>query len=380
MMEKTQEIVNEALVIVSSIVKNINNLVGAAGARKLKEQLNFYMVGVRGLEQFSFEEFLNTDKCLEKGKELDLTEEDALQIFSTFVARLYSNILEIYGNDLGRTIRELALKETSAAIGEPKHFDIDSKPLQIKEEIDHNKLSSGVDFFDKLIGGGFPISNQNLLYGPTSEEMYLFGFSFIKKGLLLGDSCIIVCSTISPAEVIRQLESIGIDCDKYGKDQLLFIIDAYSWKAPDVPPLEKSYCVKVEKVLLSISVRGIQFVLSKIPPEARIRAFVNLASSILTYNELGGALEFYEVLCARLRGKNVTAIHTLNKGVHDEKTVATWHTLFDGVIEIDIHKIEKNGKTEITRRIGVLNMSGTTYSDKYVEFAKTERGLKEVKK
>ncbi|CAD7035358.1 serine/threonine protein kinase [Pseudorhizobium endolithicum] len=126
-----------------------------------------------------------------------------------------------------RSVRRLQVKKSrgSAALGGLHQFDITSSGLtvyprlearfrypSVKDEPRSRSLTSGINGFDDLIGGGLPEASVTLLFGPSGSGKTAFGLNFLDEasadepGLCFG-------FYETPARLLAKASSLGVDLD-----------------------------------------------------------------------------------------------------------------------------------------------------------------------
>jgi circadian clock protein KaiC len=130
---------------------------------------------------------------------------------------------ELHG---ARAIRSIVVKkQRGAKYQRGRHqFEITDKGIEIfsrlesalmhipSESQDMNRLSTGIDGLDRMIGGGYPAGSPSILAGPSGTGKTTFGLQFLSRstpeepGLLFG-------FYETTARILSKARSIGIDID-----------------------------------------------------------------------------------------------------------------------------------------------------------------------
>ncbi len=90
-----------------------------------------------------------------------------------------------------------------------------------------NRVPTGVEGLDNLIGGGLRQGKSYLISGETGTGKTTFGLQFLMKGLELGESGVYVTVDEKPGDLIEDANSYGFEIAK-GIDQKMIQILDYS--------------------------------------------------------------------------------------------------------------------------------------------------------
>ena len=228
-----------------------------------------------------------------------------------------------------------------------------------------NRVKSGITGFDLLVSGGIPSAHSVLLQSPSTMETNVFVNQFIKKGLENFEPVLVVLSKSTPQKFRESLANLGIDAKKYEESGYLAIVDWYSFKTgeavSDVEERGKVICASKDLTHIGIAIsRGIK----KLQKGPVVRAVFDILSQTLNFFEFKRTYNFIQAMVARSRRNNITAIFPMETVGADDKTLSSIHGIFDGVIDI---KVERVGDS-LTRRIGILSMSGVHFDSRYRHF------------
>jgi len=223
------------------------------------------------------------------------------------------------------------------------------------------KISSGVPGFNFLVGGGIPAGASVLLQAPPGTEKDLFGYQFIKEGLVNGDATIMVLSMSSTEEFSKALSNLGIDTKEYVSNKMLRILDWYSWKTERIVGIKQfEMGLKTSRDLTNVSI-ALTKLISDLENTPVKRAVVTLLSAAMNIFPQDVVFEFAQKLRAKFQKTNITSIFFIDKEAHPPEVISTFQQIFDGVIDIEVTRENDN----LVRKIGVLAMTGTAVEQKY---------------
>ncbi len=228
--------------------------------------------------------------------------------------------------------------------------------MRLDQEVSSKRVSSGIKELDSMLGGGFYKGSNILITGTAGTGKTSIGAHLADATCKRQERCLYVAFEESPAQIVRNARSIGIDLDKSIKSGLL------NFEAG------RSTTLGLETHLANI-----YKIVEKFKPDVII---VDPITNLIT---AGSALEVRAMLgrlMDMLKEKQITALFTsLTQGGHDlEQTeygissfVDTWLLLRD---------LETNG--ERNRLLHVLKSRGTKHSNQVREFIIRDDGIRLV--
>ncbi len=96
----------------------------------------------------------------------------------------------------------------------------------MENRVSVERLSTGVEGFDKLIQGGIPRGFFVAVVGEPGTGKTVFSIHFIAKGIRVGDKNIYVTTEESKESIIKQAAMFGFDFERAIREGKLVIIDA----------------------------------------------------------------------------------------------------------------------------------------------------------
>ncbi len=241
-----------------------------------------------------------------------------------------------------------------------ERMDLEVEEVSEKEER-QNLLGFGVKGLDELFDGGIPEGSAILVQGPAGFEKELILDKFLANALTLGKKGLAFVSMHSPEELMADLELLGTDMTKVEKENRLLVLDWYSHKHSRVVNVDVEDTIyRISQDLTNVAI-ATNMALKEIGPGGVM--IVNILSSLKTYNG-ETSYNFIKELLAKLNKFGITALFSLETGMHKSEAIYTLHELFDGVIDI---KREVEG-LRFERELGVLNLTGTYKATEYIPF------------
>jgi KaiC/GvpD/RAD55 family RecA-like ATPase len=254
----------------------------------------------------------------------------------TILSGAFDSLMELAAYSIGQ---EKAFRDAETVVfAVMKQFNEPFLRLGIKDSIlkgsMSDKLSSGVDGFDSILGGGLPRSDMILLTGPPGAAKYHFAFQFLAEGLKNGGAGLAVLSTMNIKEMRERLSRLNINvpsCEAKGR---LKTVDWYSQKSKPIVGLEEHGHVLVPSkdianldIAFTRALEGLSFAPTS-------RATVDIITPALNIYELADVVEFVQRQKSRFREKEIASIFIVEEGAHDERVMTTLKHVSDGVISL----------------------------------------------
>lgn len=86
------------------------------------------------------------------------------------------------------------------------------------------RVSTGVEGLDDMLGGGFPTHETIVVMGPYGTGKTIFGLQYIYKGLINGESGIFISLDEDEADLIQIATNLGWDLRPYIAEKKLVLI------------------------------------------------------------------------------------------------------------------------------------------------------------
>jgi len=227
--------------------------------------------------------------------------------------------------------------------------------LQLQHDASTERISSGVpDLDDMLEGKGYFRGSSILFSGTAGSGKTSLAASFIDAACRRGERCLYIGFEESRSQVERNMQSIGIDLEKWTKKGLLFH-DA--WRPTQFG---------IEMHLLRIH-RLIERLKPKCVVIDPITNLITGSSEKEVYSMLVRLIDF-------LKGAGITAVFvSLTSGGDDlEETNVGVSSLTDTWILL--RDVELNG--ERNRCLYILKSRGMAHSNQFREFVMTNQGIR----
>jgi adenylate cyclase len=175
--------------------------------------------------------------------------------------------------------------------------------------------SSGIEGFDRVLGGGFPVPSAVLVEGPLGGGKEPLLYSFVRKSEA-SDRCVYITRS-GVSEVVRDARANGVE-----------FTEDMTWIAGQ----EGEVRIELENLAsLSFSIKEI---LRK-NSGTSIRLVVDVLSSLLMRNDPEAVYRFLDQLIVEVKKYQAVLLATIESGMHPPSVVASLEHLFDGVIVVE---------------------------------------------
>ena len=228
------------------------------------------------------------------------------------------------------------------------------------------KVKSGVEGFDQLLDGGFPIGRSYLVSGEPGTGKTIFSLQFLLEGLKSGENCVYVSIDEKPENIILDAESLGWDLKPFldrGRLHFLDVTDYFS-----SPKVASSEGIDVQKVVNHI----LEFIQQK---NARRVAIDPVSPLVFTDNSVPDVVEYIRQLIIKLEDlETCTTLLTSYVPVGSDKVSQHGIEEFasSGIILLKLNKLNNR----FTRTIRIRKMRRTKMDlTEYSYDILLERGL-----
>jgi len=226
--------------------------------------------------------------------------------------------------------------------------------LGLQHEVSYQRISSGVPRLDAMLGGeGFYRGTTILVSGTAGTGKTSLAAHFVNAACQRGERCLYFSFEESPAQLIRNMRSIGLDLEQWAKKNLL---QFHSSRAT-------FYGLEMHLATIHKVVQEFQPSVVVLDP---VGSLIQAGNSRDAHNMLLRMIDF-------LKQRKVTAFLTnlTSGGQALETTDVNISSIVDSWLLV--RDIELDG--ERNRALYVLKSRGTAHSNQLREFLLTEHGI-----
>ena len=228
--------------------------------------------------------------------------------------------------------------------------------LGLDYEVSTERVSTGIARLDEMLGGeGYYRGSSVLISGTAGTGKTSIAASFVDAACRRGESCVYFALEESPAQVVRNMRSIGIDLDAWVKKGLL----RFQAARPTLFGLEM-HLISMHKTVDELAPRVV---------------VVDPISSLLTAGSAHDVKAMLVRLFDHLKLKGVSTLLTsLTDSPGAEESTVGISSLIDTWLQL--RELEAGG--ERNRGLYVVKSRGMPHSNQVREFVISERGVELV--
>jgi len=221
--------------------------------------------------------------------------------------------------------------------------------------MEENRISTGIDGLDRMLGGGIPANRHIALCGGPGCGKTLFGFEYVYKGAKKGESSLLLSLQESEDSIIRNSKAAfkeWTDIDQLIEDGKLHVVKPEKIKVEIIGQILTKYVTQHN--VKRITIDSANLLKSAFESDFEYR---------LTIQEF---LTFLSNLnCTIILNYEIPSFERSNLSFDIEQFVA------DGII--NLYNLERNEKR--VRALEILKMRGTYYIEEVVPFKITSDGI-----
>ena len=237
-----------------------------------------------------------------------------------------------------------------------------------EEEAKLTFIPTGLPLFDKSLGGGLPRGSNILITGQLGSGKSSFSREVLVRSLLRRESALFVAIDDDPSRIRQKLdELLPKPVSEFESNDLLRMIDAYSWSIPSLTAKETfSLSGNLELNQLSglIADAGAEIGQSVQKKMGGIRV-IDSISSLLVHFDLAQAQRFInQIARTALAFGGVTTLFLAEEGTVSEQIINNIKYSMDCIIEIREHADQ--------RQIRVSLMKWRDYSNQWMNMGGVE--------
>ncbi len=182
-----------------------------------------------------------------------------------------------------------------------------------------------------------------LISGPPMAGKQDVAFEILAHGTQAGEGAIIVTTTDSARETLREYSALA----NTGDDAPIGVVDCVSQQQG----AETEDTDRIRFASSPVDMTGIGIQLSELLEEfyqhrgiQQNRVLLHSISTLLMYSDLQTVFRFLHVFTGRITSADALGVYVIDPTTHDEQEMNTLKQLFDGVLTVT----EDNGQRSIT--------------------------------
>jgi circadian clock protein KaiC len=230
--------------------------------------------------------------------------------------------------------------------------------LSLVHEVSSERVSSGVERLDNMLGGGYYRGSSVLISGTAGTGKSSLSASFVDASCRRGERCLYFAFEESQSQILRNMRSIGIDLEPWVRKGLL----RFHASRPTLFGLEM-HLTTMHKQIQEFKPQAV--ILDPVTNFASVGNSDEVKTMLMRVIDFLKAQRITGVFSTLTSGSHVSALEQTEVGV--SSLMDTWLLLRD---------IEYNG--ERNRGVYVLKSRGMAHSNQVREFRLTDHGVELV--
>jgi circadian clock protein KaiC len=226
--------------------------------------------------------------------------------------------------------------------------------LRLDHAASTERISTGVAALDGMLGGrGFFRGSTVLVSGTAGTGKTSLAASFADAACLRGERCLYFLLEESPAQMARNMHSIGLDLDRWSESGLLQL-------RADRP----------SRFGIEAHLAAMYRAIDRVNPQAVVVDSLTDLLSLGVQAEIQGMLVR---LIDHLKTQGITALFNslIPGGGESQPSHASVSSLMDAWVLLTLEEVERH----MRRRMAVLKSRGMAHSNRVYEFSLTQRGF-----
>lgn len=251
--------------------------------------------------------------------------------------------LKSKAESIHRTVRPWQRKQKQGRLGRK------TAKVAKKHDIYGGKIRTGVAGLDHLLGGGIPEGTSFLIHGVPHCGKKPFLMQTAHTAAKSGRPVVFILTDFGAESWKTMAAKGGWSLNKF--PSRAFFVDCYSHQYGQCPTGKNITCIDVPFVLSSISIECSNFLdAAKTVARRKPLVIVHSLSTLLRNFGESEATKFLQFFVGKLKAQGVTAIYTLQAGMHSPGTEMMIRSLMDGVLDMKDSKLKASGFIGITNR------------------------------
>ncbi|HHE55748.1 MAG TPA: circadian clock protein KaiC [Caldithrix abyssi] len=225
--------------------------------------------------------------------------------------------------------------------------------IRLDYKVDKERISTGIEGLDKMMQGGIYRGSTVLISGTAGTGKTSLGATFVHAACQRNEKALYVSFEESPAQIIRNMASIGLDLEKFVNKGLLQI-----------------YAFRPTMYGLEMHLTKLMGLITEVSPQVVV---IDPINSFLTESEEHDVKLMLMRFADTLKEKNITAyfLSLTGGGEHTERTNVAISSIVDTWIVL--RDLEQNG--ERNRTLFILKSRGHKHSNQVREYLITSQGI-----
>lgn len=230
------------------------------------------------------------------------------------------------------------------------------------------RITSGIENLDSLLGGGYPRGKGILITGPTGSGKTIVGTHFLYSNCSVGKRGLLILTRALLEDVLLQSKSLGMDLEPFMDSGLLVVEDVFQSRIQET--LFSSHLGKGLEVAEKDRVGRVKDLAENVD----VVVLDSLGALTRTRNCLGNeSISKFDAIYSILAKYGCTSLFLMDDRAHNQHQGFADYLVF-GKIELKIKDENANGK--LLHILSVTKMRSTNLSGEKLFFSLTPSGIK----
>lgn len=231
------------------------------------------------------------------------------------------------------------------------------------------KITSGIEYLDSLLGGGYPRGKGILITGPTGSGKTIIGTHFLYSNCSTGRRGLLILTRTLLEDVILQSKSMGMNLEPFINSGLLMVEDVFQRRIQET--LSSCRLGKGLEVVEKDKIGAVRDLAENVD----VVVLDSLGALTRTRNcAEGEALNKFDAIYSILAKYGCTSLYLMDDRAHYQHQGFADYIVF-GKIELKLEEDVANGK--ILHVLSVTKMRGMALPDKKLFFELTPSGIRD---
>ncbi|MDD4248137.1 MAG: RAD55 family ATPase [Methanosarcina sp.] len=230
------------------------------------------------------------------------------------------------------------------------------------------RITSGIECLDSLLGGGYPRGKGILITGPTGSGKTIMGTHCLYSNCSAGKRGLLILTRALLEDVLLQSKSLGMDLEPFIDSGLLVVEDVFQSRIQ-----ETLFSSRLGKGLEAAEKDRVGTV-KDLTENVDVVVLDSLGALTRTRNCVGNeALSKFDAIYSILAKHGCTSLFLMDDRAHAQHQGFADYLVF-GKIELKIKEKTENGR--LLHMLSVTKMRGADLSGEKLFFGLTPSGIK----
>ncbi len=218
----------------------------------------------------------------------------------------------------------------------------------------------GFEFFNEIIGGGFPVGSSVLIIGGPASGKSILSQQLAHKYLTEKKACIFISYDNFPSKIRENMKNFGWDLSTYEQEGAFTFTDCYSSLAGTTS--QERHSVKEPFALTELSI-ATSTALEEVTDMPKA-LFLDSATSLFTNLDASRVIRFLQDRGAKIKASDGIFVFTIGKGTVAPNFINRLEETVDCIIELEVYEEKRKN----FRRMRVKKLRGQRHLDEWVMF------------